>query len=71
MLKAFFGSREWLLWAWLGAALILFSIYGQVTLTVMINEWYGEFYDILQKPLEFGIDAFWDKLIYFLKLAMP
>lgn len=71
MLKSFFGSNEWFVWAWLGGALILFSIGGQVTITVMINGWYGEFYNILQKPTEYGIDVFWEKLIYFFKLAIP
>ena len=33
------------LWAWLGSALILSSLWIQVEIDVKINEWFGQFYD--------------------------
>lgn len=40
-------------------------------LTVQINEWYGSFYNILQKATEHDIQEFWDSLMTFFYLAMP
>jgi len=69
MIKSFFGTKEYRLWAW-GGLLFLFSItWLQVYLTVQINTWYGEFYNILQKADD--IDAFWASMIKFTYLAIP
>lgn len=48
MIKAFFANRRWVLWAYGVGAMILISVYLQVQFTVMINEWYRGFYDMLQ-----------------------
>ena len=50
MLKSFFGSAKWALWAYCGLFLLLFFLYIQTSLNVAINEWYKDFYDVLQKP---------------------
>jgi len=69
MIKSFFGTKEYRLWAW-GGLIFLFSItYLQVYLTVQINTWYGEFYNILQKADD--IDAFWSSMIKFVYIAIP
>ena len=77
MIKAFFATRKWALWAWGGLAILLSSLWLQVNITVMINEWYGGFYDLMQnsasyvnKPQE-GIGLFYEKLKDFCFLAMP
>ena len=51
MFKSFFLSRRWLLWSCLGTLLILAVTFYQVQLDVQINEWYGDFFDSLQKVL--------------------
>jgi len=71
MFKAFFTSREWVLWAWGGALLLLASIYSQVEITVMINSWYRDFYNILQEATKHPVSKFWDGIETFLYLAMP
>mgnify|MGYP002730132296 FL=1 len=38
------------MWAYGGLFLLLFFLYIQTSLNVAINEWYKDFYDILQKP---------------------
>jgi peptide/bleomycin uptake transporter len=38
-------------WSILGSALILFSVYFQVQVSVAINAWYGPFYDLIQAAL--------------------
>ena len=47
----FFKDPKWFLWAYLGSAIILSSIWIQVQIDVQINEWFGDFYDTLQKAL--------------------
>ena len=47
----FFTNKKWFLWSIFGSLLILISTWYQVQLDVKINEWFGEFYDTLQKAL--------------------
>ena len=69
MIKAFFRSKEWALWAWGGGSLLAISLWVQVQITVAINKWYGGFYNLLQTSAEYkdksaeGIALFYDKLI--------
>ena len=51
MFKSFYASRGWLLWSYPGAALILLATWYQVQLDVRINEWFGSFYNLVQKSL--------------------
>jgi peptide/bleomycin uptake transporter len=71
MLKSFFHSKEWAVWAWGGLAIILASVSIQVYIVFLLNGWYGEFYDILQKAEQHEVQEFWDKLLEFFMLAMP
>src|SRR5881628_2224140 len=71
MMKAFFASPKWAPWAYGGALFLLGSLYAQVHISVLINQWYGGFYDILQKPQEHSVDEFWASIRYFMILAMP
>ena len=77
MIKSFFCSSKWLLWAWGGLFVLLSSLWMQVSLTVMINEWYGGFYDLMQNSATYfdksqvGIDLFYEELKEFCMLAMP
>ena len=69
MIRAFYKSRDWAIWAYGGLTLLITSLWIQVQLTVQINNWYGGFYDHLQKAGEFvdnpeeGIKIFYDFLI--------
>ncbi len=47
----FFKQKKYALWAYLGSAVILSSLWITVKIDVMINEWFGEFYDMIQKAL--------------------
>ncbi len=47
----FFTQKKWFLWSIGGTLLILGATWYQVQLDVRINEWFGEFYDTLQKAL--------------------
>jgi peptide/bleomycin uptake transporter len=74
MFRSFFLSRRWFAWSILGSALILFATWYRVQLDVQINEWFGTFYDLVQKALgkpgSITPDAFWAQLATFLRIAM-
>ena len=69
----FFTDPKWYLWAWAGSALILFSLWVQVQIDVKINEWFGQFYDMIQKalgePNAITITEYWASLFSFITLA--
>ena len=69
----FFTTRKWLLWAWIGSAVILSSLWVQVKIDVEINEWFGQFYDMIQKalakPNAISIEEYWTSLFSFITLA--
>lgn len=44
----FLSSHKWLKWSLFGSALIIFFTWFQVQLDVMINEWFGGFYNMIQ-----------------------
>ncbi len=73
MFKPFFLSRQWLLWSWPGAALIVLGTWYQVEIDVAINDWFGGFYDVVQKALgkpgAVTLDEFFGFLLTFGKLA--
>ena len=50
MLKSFFLSREWALWAWGGLFLLCGTVGLEVAVQVWINTWYRETWDFLQNP---------------------
>jgi peptide/bleomycin uptake transporter len=74
MFKSFFLSRQWMHWSLIGTALILFATWYRVQLDVKINEWFGTFYDVVQKALgkpgSITIAEYWDQLSTFLNIAM-
>jgi len=69
----FFTQKKWQLWAWLGSFTILSSLWIQVKIDVKINEWFGVFYDMIQKalatPNAITIDEYWTSLASFITLA--
>ena len=69
----FFTKKKWQLWAWLGSFIILSSLWVQVKIDVKINEWFGLFYDMIQKalasPNAITIEEYWASLASFITLA--
>ncbi len=51
MFKSFFMNKKWLHWSLAGSIAILLVTWYKVQLDVQINEWFGSFYDLLQKAL--------------------
>ena len=73
MFKSFFASRRWLLWSGAGSIAILAVTWYKVQLDVRINEWFGDFYDTLQKALAkpgaVQFDEFLVKCLTFAEIA--
>ena len=61
-------------WSVAGSALIVFVTWFQVQLDVMINEWFGSFYDMIQKALAkpgaVTVEEYYAQLATFLTIAM-
>ncbi len=71
MFSSFFADKKWAAWAYFGLAALLASTYAQVQMIVLLNDWYKDFYDILQNVKEHTIDEFWATVIKFAKIAFP
>ena len=69
----FFVIRKWFIWSWLGSFMILSSLWIQVKIDVKINEWFGKFYDMIQKalakPNAITMSEYWESLFSFISLA--
>ncbi len=67
------APHPWANWSILGTALILFTSYFQVQVSVAINSWYGPFYNLIQAalsksaPVELG--QFYAELVSFAGIA--
>ena len=73
MFRSFFYSRQWLFWAWVGSALILGVTWYKVQVDVRMNEWWGNFYNLIQKALteqgSVAADEFWGEFAIWFEIA--
>ena len=69
----FFTVKNWFYWSWIGSFVILSSLWVQVVIDVKINEWFGVFYDMIQKalaePNAVSIEEYFASLFSFITLA--
>ncbi len=69
----FFTEKNWFIWSWIGSFIILSSLWVQVEIDVKINEWFGVFYDMIQKalaePNAVTIEEYFASLLSFITLA--
>ncbi len=70
----FFAPHPWAPWSIIGSALILFTSYFQVEVSVAINSWYGPFYDLVQAALSKSkpvtVEEFYGELSTFAGIAL-
>jgi peptide/bleomycin uptake transporter len=68
------APHPWAPWSILGSALILFTTYFQVQVSVAINSWYGPFYNLIQAALSKSatvtIGQFYSELATFAGIAL-
>ncbi|WP_310621113.1 peptide antibiotic transporter SbmA [Flexibacterium corallicola] len=73
MFRSFFGNPKWLHWSLLGSILILGVTWYKVQLDVDINEWNGNFYNMVQKaftePGTLKLEDFFSEVWVFAKIA--
>ena len=73
MWRSYFTEKKWLLWSWGGVVFIILSLLAQTYIDVKINEWFGVFYDMIQKalatPNAITIEEYWATLVSFISLA--
>jgi peptide/bleomycin uptake transporter len=69
-----FSPHPWAPWSILGSALILFTTYFQVQVSVAINSWYGPFYNMVQAALSKSapvtIEQFYGEVLTFAWIAL-
>src|ERR1700756_1432351 len=69
-----FAPHPWAVWSILGTALILFTSYFQVQVSVAINSWYGPFYDLVQAALSKSrpvtLAEFYGQMLTFARIAL-
>jgi peptide/bleomycin uptake transporter len=69
-----YSPHPWALWSIFGSALILFTSYFQVEVSVAINSWYGPFYNLVQAALSKSapvtIEQFYSELSTFAGIAL-
>ncbi len=69
-----YQPHRWQMWSLLGSALILFTTYFQVQVSVAINNWYGPFWDLVQQAVSQSApvtaEQFYGQIGVFLGIAM-
>jgi peptide/bleomycin uptake transporter len=69
-----YSPHPWARWSILGTALILFTSYFQVQVSVAVNSWYGPFYDLIQAALTKSrpvtIAEFYGTMLIFARIAL-
>src|SRR5450755_4095879 len=69
-----FSPHPWASWSILGWALILFTSYFQVQVSVAINSWYGPFYNMIQAALSKSapvtVEQFYSEMSTFAGIAL-
>jgi len=68
------SPHRWQMWSILGSAVILFTTYFQVQVSVAINNWYGPFWDLVQaavsKSRPVTASEFYGQIAIFLEIAL-
>ncbi len=69
-----FSPHQWSWWSVAGTSLIVFVTWYQVQVDVMLNEWFGRFYNTIQKaltkPNNIQPNEFWEHIWSFLTIVM-
>ena len=69
-----FNPHPWFRWSVVGSGIILFIIWFQVRIDVLINNWFGTFYDLIQKalgaPNSVTPEQLYAQLLTFISIAM-
>ncbi len=69
-----YSSQKWAKWSVIGSGLLVFVTWLKVQINVTINQWYGSFYDLIQKalsePNNVTLVEFYSELSTFISIAI-
>jgi len=75
VLWAFLGRNKWFLWSVIGSTIILLFTYFMVQISVWLNNWYGDFFDLIQRalgePNSVTIDEYYSSLLEVIYILVP
>ena len=75
VLWAFLGRNRWFIWSVVGTAVILVFTYFMVQISVWLNAWYGDFYDMIQRALSapntITSEDFYGKIVTVVYILIP
>ena len=65
MWRSYFTDKKWSLWCYGGGFAFSSNCFSNLVIDVQFNNWYGSFYDLLQKPPETGgLSEFYERLTF-------
>lgn len=71
----FYGRNRWYVWSVVGSAIILVVTYFLVQISVWLNNWYGDFFDLIQRALSepdaVTLAEYYGKLLTALYILVP
>jgi len=71
----FYGRNKWYFWSVVGSSIILVVTYFLVQISVWLNDWYGDFYDLIQRALaepgSVTLGEFYGKMATVTKVLVP
>ncbi|MEM7405747.1 MAG: peptide antibiotic transporter SbmA [Pseudomonadota bacterium] len=75
VLWAFLGRDQWYWWSVVGSTGLVLSTYASVQISVFLNTWYGNFYDLIQraltKPETVTLADYYDQLLTAMYVLVP
>jgi peptide/bleomycin uptake transporter len=70
MIKAYFWSKRWFAWAYGSGVLLLGFLYAQVQMSVRLNIWRRDFFDLFEQVETHTLNEFWASLWRFACIAL-
>lgn len=71
----FYGRNEWYWWSVVGSSVLFLATYSQVQLSAFINDWQGNFFDVLQRALSepgsVSPEEFWPYVVTMMAVLLP
>jgi len=75
VLWAFLGRHKWFIWSVVGSTIILVFTYFMVQISVWLNDWYGDFYDLIQTavsaPNSITAEDYYGRLLTVIYILIP
>jgi ABC-type long-chain fatty acid transport system, fused permease and ATPase components len=71
----FYRRNEWYWWSVVGSAALFLAVYSQVQLSAFINDWQGNFFNVLQQALSqpgsVAPETYWPYVVTMMSVLLP